>query len=72
MMPSESAKDFFIIGLRIVRPSIAETFSFAGEDDRKRGRFPMELPNTQLLFFQYFDQMYWSQIEYQKYLFISL
>ena len=29
MMPTESSWDFFIKGVRVVRPSIAESFSFA-------------------------------------------
>ena len=49
MMPSESPQDFFIKGLRVVRPSIAESFSFAGEGHRKRGRFPVELPKSTLM-----------------------
>jgi len=43
MMPSESSWGFSIIGLRVVRPLIAESFSLAGEGHRKRGRFPREL-----------------------------
>jgi len=31
MMPSESSWDFFIKGLRVVRPSIPESFSFAAD-----------------------------------------
>ncbi len=43
MMPNDSSQDYFIKGLRLVRPSIAESFSSVGEGDRKRGRFPVEL-----------------------------
>jgi len=34
---------FFIISLRLVRPSIAESFSLTGEGHCIGGRFPMEL-----------------------------
>jgi hypothetical protein len=44
MMPSESRENFFIISLRLVRPSIAESFSFAAEGHCIGGRFPVELP----------------------------
>ncbi len=46
MMPSETQRDFFIKGLRVVRPSMTESFSLAGEGHRTRGRFPVELPSS--------------------------
>ena len=45
MMPSESSWNFFIKGLRLVKPSIPESFSSAADGQRKRGRFLVELPN---------------------------
>jgi hypothetical protein len=47
MMPSESREDFFIIDLRLVRPSIAESFSLAAEGHCIGGRFLVELPLCQ-------------------------
>ena len=45
MMLSDISSDFFIKGLRLVRPSIAESFSSAAEGHRNGGRFPVELPS---------------------------
>jgi hypothetical protein len=44
MMLTESDRDFFTRDIRVVRSSIAGSFSLAGEGHRKRGRFPVELP----------------------------
>jgi hypothetical protein len=43
MMPSESSWIFFIKSVRVMRASVAESFSLASEDHCKRGRFLMEL-----------------------------
>jgi hypothetical protein len=44
MMPTESDRNFFTRDIRVLRSSIAGSFSLAGEGHRKRGRFPVELP----------------------------
>ena len=43
MMLIKSLSDFFIKGLRIVRASLAISYSLVGEDRCKGGRFPVEL-----------------------------
>ena len=48
MMPSESSWNFFIKGLRLVKPSIPESFSLAADGHRKRGRFLVELPSSDI------------------------
>ncbi len=49
MMPTESHRDLFTRDIRVVRSSIAGSFSLAGEGHRKRGRFSVELPIGQMI-----------------------
>ena len=44
MMPMRWTVDFFIIDLRVVRPSTGESFSSAARGHCNGGRFPVELP----------------------------
>ncbi len=58
MMPSESSWDFFIKGIRLVRTSIAKSFSLAGEGHCNCGRFPVELPSGRNASYDCFEFIY--------------
>jgi hypothetical protein len=53
MIPKESSWNFFIKGLRLVKPAIPESFSPAADGHRKRGRFLVELPIYDKFFTQF-------------------
>jgi hypothetical protein len=73
MMLIESHQDFFTRDIRVVRFSIAGSFSVAGEGHRKHARFPMELPLTfHLLYRTKFSQLKENSKQFRPILTLSV